>query len=584
MKHINIATKKKPRFPEEWIRLKKDYLTYHKFTLKHAKTTLENYGTCINWLYKFMLENRILHLADLTHKDIIKFQYHIYKTLHISTFRSINGLLITLSSFCRYLYHKDLIWKNPFDNIKYVTPREYENKEIKRYYNWEELQTRWTNWMKKKMYHIENVKNRLDSLQLFISFLDRAGIKTVYKIKPETLESYKKFLSTYQYKSGYTYSSHTQFTQLHNICLFLSYLYRESLIKQDFSRYLSLKNYFKEITSQYRSNQIPPNPMRDINARVDNPEICKLFNKFIQYHLSNGGSKGTVKGYLLAIEKFYSFISSRGITDLRKVGKRDIMDYQIWLSEQATIKGTKYAQNTLLNFFINLRAFFSYLTKYDYLVCDHTSNVDLPKGENALPHTCMTEREVQTMLNQPDTSKVIGLRDRAIMEVLYSTAIRANELAHIKATDIDFTQGLLRVEQPKGGKSYQRIVPIGRVACEYVKSYLTKVRPLLCRSRDKGYLFVSSTGKKLERSYLSCMIRKYLFHSGLRKKITTHSFRVSCATHMLLHKADIRYVQQQLGHISIRTTQGYTRLVPKDLKSVHRRCHPREKKHLDILV
>lgn len=188
----------------------------------------------------------------------------------------------------------------------------------------------------------------------------------------------------------------------------------------------------------------------------------------------------------------------------------------------------------------------------------------------------MTEREVNLILNQPEISNPIGLRDKAMMEVLYSTAIRAKELAGLKIGDIDFVQGYLRVDDPKGGKSFQRVIPIGKIACDYVNQYLTKVRPLLDKTNTKGHLFLSSAGKKIHRSYLSSMVRKYLFKCGIRKKITPHSFRVTCATQMLNNDADIRYVQEHLGHKSIRSTQIYTRLVPKDLKRVHTLCHPRE--------
>ncbi len=566
----------KSDFPSEWVKLKNHYLDYHRNTLRHKKKTLESYATKINCLYRFMLENKIRGLVDLTQKDIIKFQHYIYRQYHISTFRSIEFLLLILRAFCRYLHHNNLIWKNPFNEIKYIQPHEYEGFELKRYYNFSELITRWTNWMKKRQFHIQNVKDKLDSLRLFILFLSQKGIKTIYKVDPSTMDEYKNFLLGYQYQPGCYYSPLSQIRNLHHVCQFLIYLHREGLIKQDVTRYMNLRGYSKELDNKYHRS-ISFNPKKHTGPRIPNPEIQDLLDKFIQYHLSNGGSKEGVRNYLLGVEKFYSFITERGITDLKKVTKRDIIDYTIWLGSRLNSKGIKYAPNTIHHFIVNLRSFFRFLVKYDYLICDPCSSVDIPKPEKAIPRTCMTEREVELFLNAPNTNDPIGLRDKAILEVFYSTGLRANELANLSIQDVDFSQGLLKVEHPKGGKSYQRIIPIGKVACEYTKMYLEKVRPLYNHSND-GYLFLSRTGKKLVKSYLSCMVRKYLFHCGLRKKITTHSFRVTCATHMLTHGADIRYVQQQLGHISIRTTQGYTRLIPKDLKAVHSRCHPREKR------
>lgn len=573
---------KQYKFPEYLTELKDKFLEYRKTTQKLNHGRIVQLNTSICYLYEYMIEKGIDKIENITPADTLKFQHYIYKNKHLSTLHSITFLLQNLQSFCRYLYHIDLIWKNPFEKIKFVEPPEFEKIEIKRYYNFDELITKWTNWLKKKEYNFINVKHKIDSLRLFVSFLEKRGIKTVYKITPETIIEYKNYLMTLEYAPGVVYGSCIQLMRLRYACQFLLYLYRERLIKHNLYQYMNLLEYSKALDEKHRKTE-SINPDRHRPVRISDPEIKQLLEKLIQYKISTGGSSKTSYLYRVALEKFYSYMETKNITDLKKVTKRDIMDYQNWIYDQKTLKGEKYAPNTLLSFLIGLRSFFDYLAKYDYIVCDPASAIDMPKEEHGIPHTCMTEREIKILLEKPDTASEMGLRDRAVMEVLYSTGIRANELIHTKINDIDFTQGLLRVEEPKGGKSYQRIIPIGKTACEYVKMYLSKVRPLYNLNSDKGYIFLSRTGGKLVRGYLSCMIRKYLFHLGLRKKITAHSFRVSCATHMLLHNADIRYVQQQLGHLSIRTTQGYTRLVPKDLKAVHQRCHPRDKKFTETI-
>lgn len=155
--------------------------------------------------------------------------------------------------------------------------------------------------------------------------------------------------------------------------------------------------------------------------------------------------------------------------------------------------------------------------------------------------------------------------------------MRASELCHLKEEDIDFAQGLVRINFPKGGRPQQRIVPIGRIALQCVNLYLNQARHYFLNGHP-DILFLSKTGKQIDPDALREVIKGYTFKAGIRKNITTHSFRVTCATEMLKNKADIRYVQQQLGHKKITSTQVYTRLAPVDLKSVHQKTHPRERK------
>lgn len=560
--------------PEQLIKMKEEFLNYKAIKTGCGKSRMQQFRASIDCLYQFLAEKGITDLTKIKQTHIIKFQYYLYQVKRYTSYSTINNLN-NLKTFCTYLHHKNLIWKNPFSDMTYIKPPELEHVEIKRHYNFSELITRWTNFLKKEGYNISGVDDKIKSVRLFINFLSTKDIKSIYKVKEETIDQFKEFLKDYQYEPGKYYNPFTQIINLRYVCQFLLFLHRAYLIKKDPSLHINIRKYYREIEEEYRGKRFPRDKHKEIN--VKNLEIKTLLEKFIQYRLSTGASHETMRNYVRALEKFDIFINQQNITDLKKVTKRDIMDYQCWLYNATTNTGAKYAQNTLHSMIINLRCFFRYLTKYDYLACDPSSSVDLPNKETGIPRTCMDEREVKILLEQPDTINPVGLRDRAIMEVFYSTGIRANELCELKTQDIDFTQGLCRVDEPKGGKSYQRIVPIGRIACDYVNQYLTKVRPVYDKNNEKRYLFLSNNGRKLHRSYLSSVIRKYLFRCGLRKKITTHSFRVSCATHMLKNDADISYVRKQLGHKSIKTTEGYIRLVPKDLKAVHQRTHPREK-------
>ena len=190
----------------------------------------------------------------------------------------------------------------------------------------------------------------------------------------------------------------------------------------------------------------------------------------------------------------------------------------------------------------------------------------------------MNEKEVIKILEQPSLSNdPLTLRDRAIMEVLFSTGIRNNELCFLNIEDLNYHHEMVRINTPKGGAGFQRVIPIGSIALEVVSKYLKEGRPKIA-SGDPKALFLSYSGNRLQTEGVLNIVKKYAHECGFRKNITTHSFRVTCATEMLRNRADIRYVQEQLGHKNITSTQIYTRLAPMDLKAIHKKCHPREKK------
>ena len=227
-----------------------------------------------------------------------------------------------------------------------------------------------------------------------------------------------------------------------------------------------------------------------------------------------------------------------------------------------------------------MQLFFRFLVRFDCLAKDPSVDLESIRYEDGLPRTCMNEKEVFELLEQPHLNgDPLTIRDKAIMEVLFSTGIRSNELCSLNLEDIDQQQELVRINHPKGGKTFQRVIPIGKTALDYLNLYLVQARPRL-ENGDPKALFLSYRGHRLINDTVLNLVKKYKFKSGLRKDITTHSFRVTCATLMLKNGADIRYVQEQLGHKRITSTQIYTRLTPIDLKRIHSRTHPRERKNL----
>jgi integrase/recombinase XerD len=180
--------------------------------------------------------------------------------------------------------------------------------------------------------------------------------------------------------------------------------------------------------------------------------------------------------------------------------------------------------------------------------------------------------EVEAILIQPDVTTLSGLRDRAMLETLYSTAIRRMELAQLRLFDLDTRHGTLMVRQGKGGRD--RMVPVGARACAWCERYLNEVRPQLVGPVDEGILFLTDYGEAFEKNRLGDLVKRYLAHAGLMVPGACHLFRHACATHMLENGADIRFIQVLLGHSELSTTQIYTRVSIVKLKEIHAATHP----------
>ena len=227
-----------------------------------------------------------------------------------------------------------------------------------------------------------------------------------------------------------------------------------------------------------------------------------------------------------------------------------------------------------------VRSFFRYLVKSDVLLYDPSAGLELPKRKGILPRSILSKQEVARLLAAPDATTPLGLRDRAMIEVLYSTGIRNAELRALQVYDLDLERGLLRVNEGKNAKD--RVVPLGEVACTWLREYLGEARPrLLAGHRDAGgepTVFLSKNGKRLVPLGVLYPLKKHARKAGIERVVTPHTLRHTFATHLLAGHADIRHIQAMLGHASVATTQIYTRVEVTDLKAVHRRCHPRERR------
>ncbi len=293
--------------------------------------------------------------------------------------------------------------------------------------------------------------------------------------------------------------------------------------------------------------------------------VRELIEQFMHYLTVECGLRpNSLKAYSADLGDFAGFLGRRS-ADVRRVTDRDVGAFV------AAARRRGLAPTSVARKLVAVKMFFRYLAQERLIEEDVSSLVESPRAAKTLPEVLNTE-EVEALLAAPDASTPLGMRDRAILEMFYATGARATEVAEMKVGDVNFEYGFVLV-RGKGGK--ERIVPVGRAALDALRDYLSGVRGALLRGKESDRLFVSRTGRHLERQSLFNMVRKRALAAGISIDISPHMLRHSFATHMLAGGADLRAVQEMLGHSDISTTQIYTHLEKDRLKAVHSRYHPR---------
>ena len=291
--------------------------------------------------------------------------------------------------------------------------------------------------------------------------------------------------------------------------------------------------------------------------------------KFMNYlGIERNLSSHTLKSYQGDLRQFSLFLKS-GAT-LNQIDYLTIREYLAYL------QGVGVSRRTVSRKLSCLRSFFKFLCREGYLASDPTAGVRSPRLDKKLPKF-LDLSEVTKLVEAPSGDEVLGLRDRAILETLYSTGMRVSELVSLNAGRIDFIGGVLKV-MGKGRK--ERLTPIGESALEAIRKYLEK-RPQLLRrrkrgiSKDKDALFLNNWGGRLTRLSIRRIVRKYIKKISSELNINPHTLRHTFATHLLNAGADLRYVQELLGHVNLSTTQIYTHVTTQRLKTIYDRAHPR---------
>ena len=283
--------------------------------------------------------------------------------------------------------------------------------------------------------------------------------------------------------------------------------------------------------------------------------------------VEKGLASNTLSAYRTDLAKFEDFVKRRKVA-LEAITQDHLVDFLAGLYRQ------KLESKTVARHLVTLRNFFRYAQVQELIAEDPTAHLESPKIRRSLPGYLRLE-DVEKLLEQPDQKTALGLRDRAMLEVLYSTGLRVSELTSLRVTDLDTKVGCVRCIG-KGDK--ERIVPVGRKALGIVERYLRDGRPELLKPGKGGagaYLFVNRRGGRISRVGVWKILSAYGRRAGLRQALTPHMLRHSFATHLLERGADLRSVQLMLGHSDISTTQIYTHVVEERLKQIYKAHHPR---------
>jgi integrase/recombinase XerD len=296
------------------------------------------------------------------------------------------------------------------------------------------------------------------------------------------------------------------------------------------------------------------------------PPIDTLIDQYLNYLLVEKGLSGTtLESYSRDLIRYREF--------LRQNKARNIShsDTALILKHMIALRNKGLSARSRARHLVSIRGFYRFMVQEKIIKHDPARLVDLPKTSLKLPDV-LSVSEVSQLLEAPNTDKPVGMRDRAMLELLYAAGLRVSELVHLKLQDINLEAGFVRVF---GKGSKERIVPIGQHAREKVKAHIEKSRRVLLKNQASPYLFTARAARPITRQGFWKLMRKYATMAELHKKVTPHSLRHSFASHLLEGGADLRAVQIMLGHVDIATTQIYTHVARQQLKKLHEQFHPR---------
>jgi len=295
--------------------------------------------------------------------------------------------------------------------------------------------------------------------------------------------------------------------------------------------------------------------------------MTPLIKEFITYlSVERGLARNTLSAYTRDLEKYTAHLEKAGVKDPDKVSRDQVTGYMFALKKQGL------STTSICRSLAAIKMFHRFLVRENFSKEDPTTLVETPKLWKRVPEV-LTQKEIDAILQQAAAGKGIrAKRDHAMVELLYAAGLRVSELVDLKMTSVNYEAGFLRAV---GKGSKERIIPVGKKAREALAYYCAKARPKLLKGKEADALFVSQQGRKMSRVSAWQMIKQYARLAGIKKNIKPHTLRHTFATHLLEHGADLRSVQEMLGHSDIATTQIYTHVDKERLKGIHKQFHPR---------
>jgi len=296
-------------------------------------------------------------------------------------------------------------------------------------------------------------------------------------------------------------------------------------------------------------------------------DVLTTITKYKQHLKAAGYAAATVDSYRKNLDQFCRYLQDLKVTDLRTVTNRMIFDYQAHVMAQPIAMESKALKLR------PVKRLFEHLVSTHKLLINPAEGIVETSRKNRRIGPVMSVEEVKKLMEQPNLSLKTGIRDRALMEVLYATAIRLDELLHLEIYHADFKDKVLHIRKGKGGR--QRVVPLGKSAAVWLREYLEKIRPYYAQKNpEERRLWLNHHGRVLTKASIRAALRTYRLAAGIKTPVSPHGFRRSCATHLLQQGVDIRYIQKLLGHRRLSTTQAYTKVMPVDVKKTHDKTHP----------
>ena len=299
--------------------------------------------------------------------------------------------------------------------------------------------------------------------------------------------------------------------------------------------------------------------------------LTRYMDEHFEWMLMTGYTSDTVRGRRQAIRRFIAWCDERGLADPKEITKPILERYQRHLFYYRKADGTPLSLGTQHGALAPLKTFFKWLAKANHVLWNPASELELPPQPKHLPRTLLSVADVEQILRAIDHATVTGLRDRAMLEVLYSTALRRTEFANLRRYDADLSRLTVFVREGKGRKD--RLVPLGARAALWLDKYMVESRPQLT-ANDCEALFVTDYGEPMTPDFLALRVSRMMEQAGIDKPGSCHLFRHACATHMLDNGADIRFIQAMLGHAALSSTERYTHVAIGKLQQIHAATHP----------